>query len=77
MRVDLAEFRKLDLRCHALLSDVPLHDVWAIPLHDGGPGRTMSEVRALIFETGDARRTSRFERCLRSFASWLVLAIRT
>ena len=49
MRVDPAEFQKLDLRCHALLSDVPLHDVWAIPLHDGGPGRTMGEVRALMF----------------------------
>jgi Protein of unknown function (DUF2867) len=55
MRVDLAEFRKLDLRCHALLSDVPLHDVWAIPLHGGGPGRTMEEVRALMF--GDRRPT--------------------
>ena len=53
MRVDPAEFRRLDLRCHALLSDVPLHDVWAIPLHDGGPDRTMQEVRALMF--GDRR----------------------
>jgi hypothetical protein len=54
MRVDPADFRKLDLRCHTLLSDVPLHDVWAIPLHDGGPGRTMSEVRDLILR--DRRR---------------------
>jgi hypothetical protein len=53
MRVDPAAFRKLDLRCHALLRDVPLHDVWAIPLHDGGPGRTMEEVRALM--SGDRR----------------------
>ena len=52
-RVDPAEFRKLDLRCHTLLSDVPLHDVWAIPLDDGGPGRNVGEVRALIF--GDRR----------------------
>ena len=48
-RVDPAEFRTLDLRCLALLRDVPLHDVWAIPLHDGGPGRTVKEVRALLF----------------------------
>ena len=54
MRVDPAEFRQLELRCHALLRDVPLHDVWAIPLHDGGPGRTVEEVRALMF--GDQRR---------------------
>lgn len=53
MRVDPAEFRKLDLRCHALLRDVPLHDVWAIPLHGGGPGRTIEEVRALM--SGDRR----------------------
>lgn len=49
MRVDPGDFRKLDLRCHALLSDVPLHDVWAIPLEDGGSGRTIQEVRALLF----------------------------
>ena len=53
MRADPADFRKLDLRCHALLSDVPLHDVWAIPLHDGGPDRTMKEFRAVMF--GDRR----------------------
>jgi Protein of unknown function (DUF2867) len=48
MRVDRADFRKLDLRCHALLRDVPLHDVWAIPLHGGGAGRTMEDFRALM-----------------------------
>jgi len=53
MRVDPADFQRLDLRCHALLSDVPLHDVWAIQLPDGGPGRTMEDVRALMF--GDRR----------------------
>jgi len=37
------EFRALDLRCHALLHDVPLHDVWIIDLAGGGPGRTMRE----------------------------------
>ena len=65
MRVDPAEFRKLDLRCHALLSDVPLHDVWAIPLHGGGPGRTMKRSVLLCLATGRRRRTSRFELCLR------------
>jgi hypothetical protein len=53
MRADPAEFRTVDLRCHAFLSDVPLHDVWAIPLDDGGPGRTISDVRAILF--GDRR----------------------
>ena len=46
MRADPSEFQKLELRCHSVLSDVGLHDVWAIPLEGGGPGRTMSDIRA-------------------------------
>src|SRR5262245_55304411 len=53
MRVEPAEFRRLDWCCHTLLSDVPLHDVWAIPLHGGGPGRTIRDARAILF--GDQR----------------------
>ena len=53
MRVKPADFQKLNLRCHALLSDVPLHDVWAIPLNGGGPDRTIQEARAILF--GDRR----------------------
>ena len=49
MRVAPAEFHKLDLRCHALLRDVPLHDVWAIPLGGGGPGRSVGDARAILF----------------------------
>jgi len=53
MRVDPAAFQKIDLRCHAFLDDVRLHDVWAIPLQDGGPDRTMADFRALML--GDRR----------------------
>src|SRR5215470_5468708 len=49
MRADPAEFRGLDVRCHAILSDVPLHDVWTIPLDNGGPDRTIDDVRAILF----------------------------
>lgn len=42
-----SQFRKLDLRCHSLLGDVPLHDVWEISLVGGGPNRTMSDVLAV------------------------------
>jgi len=28
---------------------VPLHDVWAIPLDGGGPGRTIQDARAIFF----------------------------
>jgi hypothetical protein len=41
------KFRALDLRCHALLQDAPLHDVWVIDLAGGGPGRTMRDVDAI------------------------------
>ena len=42
------EFRALPLRCHTLLHDVPLHDVWVIDLDGGGPGRTMADVDGVI-----------------------------
>ena len=53
MRVKPADFQRLNLRCHALLSDVPLRDVWAIPLDGGGPGRSIQDARAVLF--GDRR----------------------
>lgn len=53
MRVEAADFQKLNLRCHALLSDVPLHDAWAIPLCGGEPGRSIQDARAILF--GDRR----------------------
>ena len=49
MRVKPADFQKLNLRCHAFLSDVPLHDVWAIPLEGGGPGRSIRDASAILF----------------------------
>ena len=53
MRVKPADFQKLNTRCHALLSDVPLHDVWAIRLDGGGPGRSIQDARAIL--SGDRR----------------------
>src|SRR5256712_8239865 len=58
MRAKPADFQKLILRCHALLSDVPLHDVWAIPLIGGGPGRSIQDARAILF--GDRRPPTNF-----------------
>jgi len=58
MRAKPADFQKLNLRCHALLSDVPLHDVWAIPLIGGGAGRSVQDARAILF--GDRRPSSNF-----------------
>lgn len=42
-RVDPAEFRARDLRVHAFLGNVPLHDVWSVDL-PGHPERTLDEL---------------------------------
>jgi hypothetical protein len=57
LRVASAEFRRIDLRCHALLADVPLHDVWAIPLEGGGAGRTVRDAYAILFGSQRPRAT--------------------
>jgi hypothetical protein len=48
MRISPAEFLALPLEVHPLLHDVPLRDVTAIDLPQGGPGRTIADVRALL-----------------------------
>jgi hypothetical protein len=49
MRVSAEEFRALDLEVHSFLADVALRDVSAIDLPGGGPDRSISDVRALLF----------------------------
>ncbi|MBV8056323.1 MAG: DUF2867 domain-containing protein [Deltaproteobacteria bacterium] len=44
------EFKRLPLRVHAFLGDVPLHDVWAIDLPRGPGGITLAE---FLRRTGD------------------------
>ncbi len=51
MRIDPGEFLARTLRVHALLKDVPIEDVWAIPLRGGGAGRTIHDLRP-IFRAG-------------------------
>jgi len=48
MRVPPAEFLALDLDAHALLKDIPLRDVSAVDLPDGGDDRTIADVRRLL-----------------------------
>ncbi len=60
MRIPAAEFLALDLEVHALLAGVPLHDVSAIDLPNGGDGRTIADVLARIdFVRGDPPRAVR------------------
>jgi hypothetical protein len=49
MRVPAEEFRALDLEVHSFLAGVALRDVSAIDLPGGGPDRSISDVRALLF----------------------------
>ena len=54
MRAEPSEFLRLELRCHSVLADVRLHDVWKITLLGGGPDRTMSDIRALASLRGSS-----------------------
>jgi hypothetical protein len=50
VRVDPGEWRRLDLRVHALTQGVPLHDVWCVDLPGGPPGVTLPELQKLLTE---------------------------
>jgi hypothetical protein len=54
MRIDPGTYWQLPLRCHSLLGDVPLHDVWAVELEGGGPGLTVLDARKLLGGEGQA-----------------------
>ena len=70
MRVDIAQFRALPLDVHTVLWDVPLKDVSAVDLPGGGPGRTLSDVRALI-PPGQILRANPAVRALFALRLWL------
>jgi hypothetical protein len=50
-----APYLELDLRVHALLADIPLHDVWVADLPGGGTDRTLVDVHGVMARgvTGD------------------------
>ena len=68
MRVTPEEYERIDLRAHSLLVGVPLHDVWAVDLPGGSPGRTIVDVRGLLKleKLGDTSSVIRFLFGLRS-----------
>jgi hypothetical protein len=47
-RAKTADYQRLDLRAHALLAGVPLHDVWQVELPGSVPNATLDEVRRLM-----------------------------
>ena len=48
MRISKQDFRQKPLQVQAFLSDVPLHDVWAIHLRGGGDGRRLRDLEVLL-----------------------------
>lgn len=44
---DPSEYLALETRAHAILHDIPLHDVWALDLPGGGGDRTVVDIRTL------------------------------
>ena len=50
MRVAADEWNRLELRVHALLAGVPLHDVWAVDLPGGRHGLVLADLRAVLAE---------------------------
>ncbi len=48
MRIPSEEFAQKPLFVHEFLSDVPLHDVWTVPLRGGGEGRGIKDVQRLL-----------------------------
>jgi len=60
----------LPLEVHAILEDVPLKDVTVVDLPGGGPGRTLSDVRALI-STGELLGANPLARALFALRLWL------
>jgi len=51
LRVDPSEYRSADLRVHKILEGVPLHDVWAVRLGEGGHGRSLEDVHVATRES--------------------------
>jgi hypothetical protein len=54
-RVSHLEFLSLPLRVHHFLKDVPLHDVWAVDLPDGGKRVTLAKFHDCIKTQGFKR----------------------
>jgi hypothetical protein len=47
-RTSHSEYERLPLHAHALLANVPLHDVWQVELPGGGADRTLLDLRELM-----------------------------
>lgn len=70
MRIDPEEYERIELRAHSLLADVPLHDVWAVDLPEGGPGLTVLDLQSAI-SVKSLRSATPVVKFLFRFRGWL------
>ncbi len=74
MSYPIPVFLQKDWQVHHVLTDVPLLDVWHIPLDDAPPGLTMADLRALLLasDPADLHPAARFLFALREkIGVWL------
>jgi hypothetical protein len=70
MRVAPEEYQQIHLRAHSLLTDVPLHDVWAVDLGGREPGRSILDLRSLL-SAENLRATNPTVNLLFGLRTWL------
>jgi hypothetical protein len=74
--VSEADYRRLPLRAHELLHEVPLHDVWRVVLPYLGHNRTMLDVRTTVERAGKSRRMGVPVRALFRLRWWMGRVLR-
>ena len=65
------EYRRLTLRAHTLLADVPLHDVWRVDLPCADPSRTLRDVRSVLEAARESQLLNPLVRALFALRRWL------
>jgi hypothetical protein len=70
VKIERVEYAELPLRAHELLEGAPLHDVWAVDLPGGGPGRTVLDLQT-VAPMERLARGSRAVRFLFDLRGWL------
>jgi hypothetical protein len=70
MRIQPQTYQQLPLYVHTFLADIPLHDVWAIPLPNGRPDLTIRHVLTFL-QSAETRQVNPIVRALFGLRWWL------
>lgn len=65
------DYARLPLRAHAILADVPVHDVWRVRLGEGDHAWSMLQIRAIALGLADSAPLGIGVRTLFSLRRWL------